>query len=248
MSEPSPRLTNSQRLRVKLKFALPELGLAGGAIRTHPHMAEIVPDYLYTTHCMIRASVPLMHAAAERSQALADSDAVAAALASYFAKHIREEMHHDEWLLEDLAVLGFERAELLERPPSPTVAAMVGSQYYWIHHYHPVALLGYIAVMEGYPPTVEQVDELVQSTGFPREAFRTMLRHAQLDPFHRDDLDQLIDALPLTPAQVGVLGVSGLQTVHLGSQAGREIVQRFDERYAASTPPHGAPAVGSLRR
>jgi hypothetical protein len=240
-------LTHSQRLRLKLKLAMPELGLAGHAIHSHPRLAEILPDYLYMTHCIIRASVPLMRVAAARSGELAASDPVAAAIAQYFTKHIREEMHHDDWLLEDLEVLGYERSEMLKRPPSASVAAMVGSQYYWIHHYHPVALLGYIAVMEGYPPTVEQVDDLVARTGFPREAFRTMLRHAQLDPHHCEDLDRLLDALPLTPQQVSMIGVSGLQTVHLGSAAVSEVVTRFDDRTAASAAvPDGAALVESF--
>ena len=29
--------------------------------------------------------------------------------------------------------------------PSPAVAALVGSQYYWLLHHHPVALLGFVA-------------------------------------------------------------------------------------------------------
>jgi hypothetical protein len=220
------QLTHSQRLRVKLKLALPELGLAGLAYTSHPRFTEILPQYMYATHCMIRASVPLMRVAAEQCRQF--SDPVAKAIGSYFAKHIREEMHHDDWLLEDLAVLGYDPAELLKQPPSGWVAAMVGSQYYWIYHYHPVALLGYIAVMEGYPPTEEQVDSLVARTGYPHAAFRTMLRHAKLDPHHRDDLDRLLDSLPLTPEQVSVIGVSALQTVHLGSRAVQEVVNRFD--------------------
>jgi hypothetical protein len=242
MSGAPSEFTHSQRLRLKLKLAMPELGLAGHAIHSHPRLAEILPDYLYMTHCIIRASVPLMRVAATRSGELAASDPVAAAIAEYFPKHIREEMHHDDWLLEDLEVLGFEPAEMLKRPPSPSVAAMVGSQYYWIHHCHPVALLGYIAVMEGYPPTIEQVDDLVARTGFPRAAFRTMLRHAQLDPHHCEDLDRLLDSLPLTSQQVSMIGVSGLQTVHLGSAAVREVVSRFEDRFgtSASVPGHVA--------
>jgi hypothetical protein len=230
MSVNGLQLSHSRRLRQKISLALPELGLAGRAVHNHPRLAEVLPDYLYTTHCMIRASVPLMQVAAERSRAIASTDAVASAIAPYFQKHIREEMHHDDWLLEDLVVLGYDPAELLRQPPSPAVAAMVGSQYYWIHHYHPVALLGYIAVMEGYPPTIEQVDGLVARTGFPRTAFRTMLRHAQLDPHHRDDLDQLLDTLPLAPEHVAVVGLSAMRTVELGSAAVREVV----ERHAAS--------------
>ena len=45
------------------------------------------------------------------------------------------------------------RDEVLRRMPSPTVASFIGAHYYWIHHHHPVAQLGQIAVQEGYPPT-----------------------------------------------------------------------------------------------
>ena len=77
-------------------------------------------------------------------------------------------------------MLGRPRSDVLARPPSPTVAALVGSQYYWIFHFHPVALLGYIAVLEGYPPSMAMIDQLEAGTGYPREAFRTMIAHAEL--------------------------------------------------------------------
>src|SRR5215510_7596973 len=105
---------------------------------------------------MIRATVPLMEAALARTRVMG-ADLLAPKLALYFEHHIPEEMHHDEWLLDDLESLGFNRSDLLRRPPSPTVAGMVGAQYYWIHHYHPVLLLSYIMVMEGYPATAQQL-------------------------------------------------------------------------------------------
>jgi len=37
--------------------------------------------------------------------------------------------------------MGIDRALLLERVPKETAMRMVGSQYYWIHHYHPAAML-----------------------------------------------------------------------------------------------------------
>ena len=43
-------------------------------------------------------------------------------------------------------------AREIARPPAPAVAALVGAQYYWVLHHHPVALLGYIGLLEGYPP------------------------------------------------------------------------------------------------
>jgi hypothetical protein len=219
-------LTNSQIMRRKLGFVLPELVSSGEAVLRHPHFAEIYPEYLFTMHCMIRASVPLMERALEQAHALAVMDPAAAGVAAYLSQHVREELHHDDWLLDDLAVLGVDRAATLRRPPPASVAAMVGSQYYYIFHYHPIAILGYIGVMEGYPPTEEQCNELQQRSGLPRNAFRTIRKHAILDPGHRDDLDRALDGLVLSPEQTAIIGISAMESVRLASSAFREIVQR----------------------
>jgi hypothetical protein len=152
-------------------------------------------------------------------------------LAPYLEHHIPEELHHDDWLLDDLELLGRPRSEVLPRPPSPTVASLVGAQYYWIHHYHPVALLGYIGVLEGYPPSPALIDELIVRTDYERAAFRTMIAHAELDPGHAAELDELLDTLPLTRSQAAVIGLSALQTVELYARAIAEIVD-----------DHGGPA------
>lgn len=225
-------LTQSALLHHKISLASPLMAQARASFMDHPRVADVLPEFWFTTHCMIRASVPLMRAALERCQADAAHDPVAARLAAYFPDHIVEELEHDEWLLDDLGILGYDRAAVLRRVPPAAVAAMVGSQYYWIFHYHPVALLGYIAVMEGYPPSMDQVDFLMARTGFPREAFRTMIAHAEFDGDHNHALDELIDELPLTSEQVSLLGLSALETIQLGCQAVVDAIQGHGRRAA----------------
>ena len=200
----------SQRLREKIELVLPGVLAASRELSTDPRLPDLYPEYLFTVHCVIRASVPLMEAARTRAEGLGAGDPVAVQLAAYLGQHIPEELHHDEWLLDDLAVLGREAEATLARPPSATVAGLVGAQYYWIFHFHPVALLGYIAVLEGYPPSPDQVEELIERTGFGRDAFRTLISHAELDPGHRDELDELLDGLTLTPEQSSVMGLSAM--------------------------------------
>ena len=168
--------------------------------------------------------MPLTEAALARARELGDNDPLAAPLASYLEEHVGEEVGHDETLLGDLELLGLDRATVLARMPPPPVAGLVGSQYYWIHHYHPVAFLGYIALMEGYPPTLELIDELVERSGHPRAAFRTYVEHAELDPGHRDHLDRTLDALPLTERHEQVIGASAIATVGLATTALEELL------------------------
>lgn len=218
----------SRRLRRKIELVLPDLIGASRRLILDPRIAELYPEYLFTVHCIIRASVPLMETARKRADELAAEDAVSAALAPYFEEHIPEERDHDEWLLDDLEVLGKDRSSILARPPSPTVAGAVGAQYYWILHYHPVALLGYIAVLEGYPPTIELMNDLVDRTGYSRAAFRTLIAHAELDPGHRQELDTLLDGLPLTHEQSTVMGLSAIASVQILALAIDELRDGFD--------------------
>jgi hypothetical protein len=170
--------------------------------------------------------VPLTEAALARSRELLNDDPLAAPLASYLEEHVDEELHHDETLLGDLEVLGIDRAVVAERMPSPAVASLVGSQYYWILHYHPVTFLGYVALMEGYPPTPELIETLITRTAYPREAFRTYIEHAELDPGHRDHLDRTIDSLPLDAWHESALGVSAISTAALAARSLEEILEQ----------------------
>jgi hypothetical protein len=233
-------LPESRRLRTMLELVLPAVYSASDRLCRHAQVRELYPDYLVLSHGIIRASVPLMAAARDRAREL-PGDAVAGIVAGYCERHIEEERGHDDWLLEDLAVLGVDPDEVLRRPPSPTVAALVGAQYYWIAHVHPVGLLGYVLLLEGWPPTPAIVDELRRRTGFGPAAFRTLLAHADLDPHHGQELDEVLDGLPLSPAQRELLGVSALTSA-------ARLAEALDELLAG--PPARAtplPASGTAR-
>jgi hypothetical protein len=239
---------NSRRLRQQIEWVLPELTAATAAVVMHPHLWELYPEFLITVHQMIRATVPLMRTALRRCRELEDTDPVAAAMVPYLAQHIKEELHHDDWLLEDLEFLGVPRADVLQRLPSPTVASLIGAHYYWIHHHHPVAKLGQIAVMEGYPPTVELIDLLAARTGYPRPAFRTLEKHCHLDANHRDDFDQALDRMPLREEHHAILETSALHTVRLATRAYREVVEGTAGTEVRGAATAGQTALIPLRR
>jgi|SRR5882762_7785849 len=222
-------ISHSRRLRAKIRLARNELDSVATALWTHPRLREIYPEFLFRNHAVIRASVPLMEAAAAACSRI-PSDPLAAGMLRYLSHHIPEERNHDDWVLEDLEVLGVPRHQTLSRIPPPVAAALVGAQYYWIQHFHPVALLGFIAVLEGTPPDVEYFEHTADQAGIPRDAFRNLFRHGKLDPRHRDDLDAALDALPLTDEHHALLGISAFQTIHLLGQVVEEILKPFDRR------------------
>ena len=227
-------MTTSERLRQKLAFALPSFADVAWRMWDSPNVAPLYQEYLCTMHCIVRSSVPLMETAIARAHEL-ESDPVAAGVAAYLESHVDEERGHDEWVLQDLAATGFDRDEPLRRIPPPAVAAVVGSQYYWIRHHHPVALLGHIAVVEGYPPSVSLAKTLEERTGFGPDAFRSLARHSMLDIHHRDEFLDALDALPLRREHEEIVGVSALHTV-------RGLIEIFDHILERDSAPTSVPA------
>jgi hypothetical protein len=64
-------------------------------------------------------------------------------------------------------------------------------------------------------------------------AFRTLIAHAELDPGHRDELDTLLNRLPVTQEQSAVMGLSALHSVRTLARAIGELHDGFGEAQSA---------------
>jgi len=217
-------LTHSQQVALRISLVEPRLLSSSHTFLTHPSLRRLFPEYMFRLYCAVRAVVPLMETARARAMAMAATCPVAALLVPYLQDHIAEETGHDQWLLEDLEVLGLSRSEVLSRPPARTVAALVGSQYYWVLHTHPVAFLGYATLVEGSPVKIEAL-EYLEHAGIPREALRTLYLHAELDIDHGAEAGRFLDSLPLTVEQVRLIGLSAMHAVEQLSIVIDEVVQ-----------------------
>lgn len=229
-------ITDADRLRLKIEFVEPELAGATHLLLSDPRVGQLYRDYLVACHGILRATIPLLETA--RREALARDDAGSRTLAPYLERHIEEEAGEDEWLLQDLQVLGVDEASVIAHVPSPKVARLVGAQYYWVLHVHPVSVLGYLAALERQPPSREFIDELIRRTGHDAAAFRTLIAHADLDPLHKDELDELIDHIQLTSEQWTLVGLSAMNSVHSLASVLHEILQTAALQPAGIEPAH----------
>ncbi len=185
------------------------------------------PAYLATGYHIARAMVPLMETALARAREAAPDDLVAERLVAYLERHIPEEMHDDEpggATLDDLEALGLDPVLVRASLPPPKIAAVIGSQYYWIFHHHPVALLGFLE-LEAYHPHRPTLERLIDSTGLPREGFRQLLLHAKLDVAHARELHRVMDSMPLERWHEQLIGLSALQTLSLLADGFLDIVE-----------------------
>jgi pyrroloquinoline quinone (PQQ) biosynthesis protein C len=215
----------------------PELTGVTQLLVSDPRLPQLYRDYLVAYHGILRATIPLLQTA--RREALTRDGSASRTLASYLERHIEEEAGEDEWLLQDLEVLGVGRSKVLEHVPSPNVARLVGAQYYWVLHVDPIAVLGYLAALERDPPSLELIDDLVRRTGHDRAAFRTLIAHAERDPDHAEELDDLLDRIELTDEQWLLVSLSAMNSVHMLAMVLKEIIQPAAMAPAGIEPAHG---------
>ena len=218
--------TASARLRRKLELVAPALATPGRLLLEHPRARELYPRYLAAGSYVALAMIRLMEAALERARALAPEDPVAAELAEYLERHIPEEMHGDEeggGALADLEAVGVDTDALRWSPLPPPIAALIGAQLFWIANAHPVAILGFLG-LEAYHPHAPTVERLIETTALPRDGFRQLLLHADLDVGHAEELHSVLDSLPLEPRHEQLIGLSALQTMAFLIEAWLDIV------------------------
>jgi hypothetical protein len=194
----------------------------------HPSDPDVVRRWFLLLWQSVQASVPLLEWAGDQLERWPRSP-FTELLGDYFARHAAEEQDHDQWLLDDLAVLEVSEDEARLELPNRHIAAMVGSQYYLTRHYHPALLLGYLAFCEGHAPTPEVLHDLQARSATPPEAWRTYFFHAEEDPHHLDDLREVLDQVPLEPALLRqAIVVNGLRCVAAYAAAVDSLAQPDD--------------------
>jgi hypothetical protein len=225
-----PSATHSDALWSKIHLAEGRLVSASNSFWNHPDLAQFLPDFLVQLHRVMQSGISLMRTARDRALSL-PGDPVAALAAAYLELHIEEEKDHDKWLLSDIESLGIPPDDVLRATPCAAVVSLLGAQYFWMLHVHPVTIFGYLIVLEGYPPLAEQLDQIRVRTGLPASAFRCLKSHAEDDPDHIAALNRTLDRMPLTPDQTKFLALSAFHTIDAVASVFEELL----ESHAASS-------------
>ncbi len=208
------------RLKFKTDLAVMQYSPLVQQLMFGPRLSGVLVEYLIMLHCIIRSTEGLFNAAIdEANRRWLDGEEGCRGLAEYLTLHKEEEVEHAEWLLDDIEVMGVSREQVLSRRPQAEVAALAGSQYYWIYHYHPAMFLGYLLALEGYPMQAADIAHFKQLTGFPDDAFRTLALHADLDTGHSDELLQFLENCSLTDTVFDSISTSSMTSCAYLSQA-----------------------------
>lgn len=241
MANPS----NSDVLWAKIHLAEGRLFAATQVFWTHPGLRVLLPRFLVQAHCLMRSGLVLMEVARDRALGCPAEDRVARQLAAYLKVHLEEESGHEVWLLDDLGTLGLSPSDVLDAPPAQAMVELLGAQYFWMMHVHPVAVLGYLILMEGYPPLVEQLEDIRLRTGAPATAFRCLKAHAEDDPAHLAELNRTLDEMDLSPAQARAVAMCAFAAIECLAALFEELLQRYASPGAGQYS--ATPTLGELR-
>ena len=166
----------AETLDAQIAFsAVPQLqaGLAGSIDRA-TYIAYLTQAYHHVRH-----TVPVLTEARAR---LAHRPEMAAALDSY----IVEESGHEDWILDDIAAAGGDRAAAAASAPLAATKAMVDHAYRVVRSGNPVALFGMVYVLEGTSVAIAEsgAAAVKAALGLPDAAFSYLTSHGALDQEH----------------------------------------------------------------
>lgn len=122
-------------------------------------------------------------------------------LARYLLHHADEEMGHDLWALADLRDLGVNEAEVRASYPEPACTSMIGVTYYTAGYANPIALFGWLYVLEAMGDDLgslaaQRIDEGLKLQG---KALRFLAGHGVNDVAHTADLTNHISKYVVDP-------------------------------------------------
>ena len=196
MSFHSELLAQTQHERAGL-VSIPIIQSAlGGHIARDDYVAFLGQAYHHVRH-----TVPLLMACGARLPARLEW------LRTAIGEYIEEEMGHQEWILDDLAACGADRAQAAASSPSLATELMVSYAYDTIQRGNPVGFFGMVLVLEGTSVALatRAANSIQTSLDLPRNAFSYLLSHGDLDIEHVGFFEALMDRLEDTDDQQAVI-------------------------------------------
>jgi pyrroloquinoline quinone (PQQ) biosynthesis protein C len=151
--------------------------------------------YMVQTYHYVSFACPLMQ------HMLLMKKRLPTAMVSYLEQNLVEEAGHEQWILDDLERLGFERNLVQVSRPLRQTASLVGSQYFWIEKEEPAVCFGYMFTLERTAATIElhrtAIRNLSKRLGIEMEALSNFTRHGELDFDHQNDKIDLLNTVKL---------------------------------------------------
>jgi acyl-coenzyme A synthetase/AMP-(fatty) acid ligase/heme oxygenase len=163
-------------------------------------------SFLNSAYHHVRYTVPLLQTALA---ACGPDDTV---MAEGLAEYVREEIGHDEWILDDIAALGGDAEASRHARPPLAVRVLVAHAFHLINEEGPYALLGMVHVLEGMSVAlaVRAADAIRSALAVDGKTggFSYLTSHGGLDIGHVDTFAKLLDAIDTPERRATVIAAA----------------------------------------
>lgn len=118
-------------------------------------------------------------------------------LRNAMAEYVKEEVGHQEWILNDIKACGGDSEKVRKDTPGVAAEVLVAYAYHCVDRGNPVGFLGMVLVLEGTSVHVasEAAKKLQQNLNLPTAAFSYLTSHGSLDVSHMDFYQNLVNRL-----------------------------------------------------
>jgi pyrroloquinoline quinone (PQQ) biosynthesis protein C len=154
----------------------------------------------------VRHTTPLLMAAGGRLQHRQEW------VRKTISNYVVEEMGHEQWILDDIEALGYERSTFDDGQPPATSELMVAYLYDYIARKNPMGIFGMVLVLEGtsseLAPTVAM---LVQAKlALPDTAMTYLTTHGELDQEHMTFFEATMNKVTDPADQAAIIHVANM--------------------------------------
>jgi pyrroloquinoline quinone (PQQ) biosynthesis protein C len=162
--------------------------------------------FLREAYHHVRHTVPLMQACRARMPARL------AWILDAIDEYIEEETGHDEWILNDLRVLGQDAETVRRAGPGAETEIMVAYAYDTIARKNPMGFFGMVHVLEGTSVALalNAADGIQAALGLPTAAFSYLRSHGTLDREHTAHFAALMNRLDEPDDQFAVVHAANM--------------------------------------
>lgn len=128
-------------------------------------------------------------------------------LRNAMAEYIKEEVGHQEWILNDIRACGGEPEKVRNQLPGFAAEMMIAYAYHTVERGNPVGFLGMVLVLEGTSVHIaaEAANKLRHNLNLPAAAFSYLTSHGALDISHMDFYQSLVNRLQDPADQASVI-------------------------------------------
>lgn len=126
----------------------------------------------------------------------------------FLYEHMHEELGHEEWVLNDLEVMGVQRGEAKLYKPTMTMLGLNGYNYWSADHRHPCSVLGMVYALEVVASVyggqmTSAISESLLLEGDRGISF--ISSHATMDAEHMADLRAILNQIDDKEAEAAIV-------------------------------------------